>query len=155
MDDLQEELRMAERSRSRYQEQWDALTVAKREIELWLSQKNVTRDGLRVTVFEHEAMRQKKVKEKFALEARLASLKKDKHFWTQEVVRLTTSISRREREALTLEKDYTLQEKLNIAQGQIDDLRQKLIEWERKYATLDRQFDEVVRQLNAIPKSLR
>lgn len=147
MTDLERDIAFKQRAIDGLADEHQDLALQLRELDIWLSQKNVIGEhGLRISVVAHEAQRLVKVREKFAIEKRVALLNKEKRVLSDEVFRLKTELKK----VTTAQEEFSLKEKLNLAQAMIDGQRKTLLEWESKYRTLDRQFDLVVRELNAL-----
>lgn len=119
------------------------------DIDAELSNNNATDiDGRRMSFKEYGEWRQRKIREKLSVDKRISSLKlKRKSLGMRFSTLQSESYVQKRREVIDTESAGLRVE--------IDRLKKACAEWESKYWTLERQYDAVIRQLNAVPKSVR
>lgn len=120
----------------------------KRELEAQLGNRNQrNKSGVRMSLAEYNDWKQKKVREWNDIEALLANLKQ--------------TISLKENERMALKSQLKeIREVKDIEEGfdhinAIHDLRGQITELQKENLRLSRQLDAAIRELNAIPKSVR
>lgn len=139
------ELDFARRQVELYDTEYEELVSRKRQIELEL---NDPASASTLTVAEHKLWRMEKIKAKVDCEVQLGRCKLQRKKWRMEYGRLE-GIEYSQRKYLEQSDD------LEKMRRETERLRKQVCEWESKYLTLERQYDAVVRQLNAIPKAVR
>lgn len=141
MNTLEEVARQVEIIDRQYQE----LVNTKHHLEWELSNPALTEHMTRA---EAQAWRIAKKNEKNQCEAELGKIKLERKKYRVEFGRLEALAYKEKMQAIsTAEID-----RLKIENER---LRGQCLDWESKYRTLERQYDAVIRQLNAVPKSMR